>query len=289
MEQRQFRSEKHQQEFDEKGFVVLPYFDAAQIQELQQLYREYYHNRAQEGFHTLVNLPEVSIRKEIYHKIRAYYQPRLEEYLIDFEAFIASFAVKEPGEVSRIPLHLDWSVLDESRFTSLNNWVPLIDTNAENGCLCMLEGSHRYEFTWRGSSINNIATRSTGGGIMQEMVQRYPVRPLCMQAGTGVMYSHRMAHFSVPNLSSSPRIATSLVAIPQAAEPLHYHFNEDQSITQYRSSTDFYLNYQHGKTPSFGLNPWKTISPEDIGRQEDQVRALINLDGKVQAALASKN
>lgn len=280
-----FRDDDTQHRFDVNGYVVLPVFNAEEVEGMRRLYRKYYDGSPVQGFHTLINVEEPETRREIAREITEFYRPRLQEILLDYEPFIASFAVKEPGDSGRIPLHLDWAVVDEQEHISLNNWSPLTDTNAQNGCLCMLKGSHLHEFTYRGSNINFIAAASKGGSIMEEMVARYPVRPLPMKAGEMVLYSHKMAHFSMPNRSKSTRVAVSLVAIPQAAEPVHYHLNPDGSISKYQSGAEFYFNHRFGTDPEFGLTAESRIPAAEIGRIEDQVTALIDLDAKVKAQL----
>jgi ectoine hydroxylase-related dioxygenase (phytanoyl-CoA dioxygenase family) len=287
MQKHIFRNQEIQRKFDVNGYVVLPVFNAEEVAALQQLYHKYYDGESVQGFHTLINVEKPEIRGEIYREITGYYRPKMEEYLVDYEPFISSFAIKEPGDSGRIPLHLDWAVVDEKEFVSLNNWSPLTDTDGENGCLCMLKGSHLHEFTYRGSNINFIAAASKGGSIMQEMVERYPVRPLRMKAGEMVLYSHKMAHFSMPNRSRKTRVAVSMVAIPKAAEALHYHLNSDGSISRFQSGSEFYLNHRHGSEPRFGLSAEVRIPASEIGRIEDQVTALIDLDEKVKAVLAN--
>lgn len=287
MQKQIFRDPKIQHRFDVDGYVVLPVFSPKEVEAMRQLYHKYYDGSPVQGFHTLINVEKPETRREIAREIIAFYKPRLEEILVDYEPFIASFAIKEHGDSGRIPLHLDWAVVDEQQHISLNNWSPLTDTNAQNGCLCMLKGSHLHEFTYRGSNINFIAAASKGGSIMEEMVARYPVRPLAMKAGEMVLYSHKMAHFSMPNRSKKTRVAVSLVAIPGAAEPLHYHLNKDGSISQYESGAEFYFNHRFGTDPEFGLGSEVRIPSSEIGRIEDQVTALIDLDEKVKAALAN--
>ncbi|MEM6269674.1 MAG: phytanoyl-CoA dioxygenase family protein [Bacteroidota bacterium] len=279
-----FRDPDLQRQFDVSGYVVVRFFDANEVTALKKLYRKYYDGSPIQGFHTLINIKAPETRRQIYQDIAAAYRPQLAQYLIDYEPFIASFAIKEPGDSGRIPLHLDWSVVDEREHISLNNWGPLTDTNIDNGCLCMLKGSHLHEFSYRGSNINFIAVESPARNIMQEMVARYPIRPLRMQAGEMVLYSHKMAHFSMPNRSQTTRVATSLVAIPRGAQPVHYHLNPDGSITRFKSGREFYLHHQHGDLPRHGLTEPQTISPERIGCVEDQVSALIELDDKTRAA-----
>ena len=69
------------------------------------------------------------------------------------------------------------------------------------------------------------------------------------------------------------------------AGAVHYHLNDDGSITRYHSGSDFYFHHQHGSLPSHGLTEDQRIPADQIGRVEDQVTALTDLDQRVHAAL----
>jgi hypothetical protein len=101
-----FREEKYQTQFERDGYIVLPFYLADEIRELTDLYRRL-HPRDETGF-----------------PIAAYFQ--------DIKVICGSFIVKSPAPESAMCVHQDMTLVDESKYTGINIWVPLIDLNDEN-------------------------------------------------------------------------------------------------------------------------------------------------------------
>jgi len=53
-------------------------------------------------------------------------------------------------------VHQDMTLVDESKFSGINIWVPLVDLTEKNGVLQVLPGSHRIFPRYRGSTIPGI-------------------------------------------------------------------------------------------------------------------------------------
>lgn len=43
-----------------------------------------------------------------------------------------------------MPMHQDWTIVDETKFVALNIWTPLQQTTELNGTLEVIKGSHRW-------------------------------------------------------------------------------------------------------------------------------------------------
>ncbi len=63
---------------------------------------------------------------------------------------------KAPGEDSRLIMHQDMTLVDESEYSGINIWCPMIDLNETNGAIEVVPKSHRFYKTYRGSSIPDI-------------------------------------------------------------------------------------------------------------------------------------
>jgi ectoine hydroxylase-related dioxygenase (phytanoyl-CoA dioxygenase family) len=78
------------------------------------------------------------------------FDPRIEAVMNEYRAVVASFIVKEPQEpASKLDMHADSSVVDESHFMSANLWCPLVDTSPINGGLRIIPGSEHHYFPIR--------------------------------------------------------------------------------------------------------------------------------------------
>ncbi len=104
-----------------------------------------------------------------------------------------------PGENSDIPWHQDNGYGRLEPMTDVTVWVPLVDTDASNGCLQVVPGSHRQGLLDHGSAgINPVLREAHRVGDALEV-------PLA--AGEGIAFSGLTLHASGPNGSGQVRPA----------------------------------------------------------------------------------
>jgi hypothetical protein len=99
-------------------------------------------------------------------------------------------------------VHQDMTLVDESEYTGINIWCPLVDLNDNNGLLYALPESHRFFPTYRGASLPTIYKN------VYEEVKKYST-PLYLKAGKAVIFYQSILHWSKPNLSNSIRPVTN--------------------------------------------------------------------------------
>ena len=141
-----------QHSFDENGYVIVPFLDPQQIVELDSAYHSLSgESGLNKGWHATIHSDNPEYKRKISDAICAEFEHPAKKYVKDYKAVFANFTVKEPNrEDSQFNLHLDWSMTDETRFSSLTIWTPLIDITDNNGYLWVLKGSHKLGFTIRG-------------------------------------------------------------------------------------------------------------------------------------------
>lgn len=265
-----------EQELKENGFFITPVLESSEIQNAIDLVQAIPFKQKREGFKNIVHLDSYNDRKAIHRAIVNLLYPRIEALFSGYVPFIGSFAIKYQSETNNVPLHLDWSVLDEQVATSYNIWIPLQDVHEQNGCMGLLEKSHRFKPTIRGSLINHIATTEyCDQPILACMLKTYQNQTLPMKAGEALIYNHRMAHYSHPNFQEEPRLAISMVIVPRGTSPIHYHFEKDQSVSIFKSNTEFYLTYDMKSYPGDYLQKIGSIPGCDFGSLENQLDPLI--------------
>jgi hypothetical protein len=153
---------------------------------------------------------------------------------------VGSFAVKQPGPGSAMPIHQDWCVVDEDRWSSVSVWCALDDVSPERGPLAFWPGSHRLRVL-RGSGLPDPC------GPVAHMEDGFV--PLSLQAGEAVVYFHATIHRSAPNAGATTRVGAMLGLIPDGAEPIHFHRADDGTVEVCRAGTEFYLAYPFGEAP----------------------------------------
>lgn len=100
---------------------------------------------------------------------------------------------------SDIPLHQDNGYGQLDPMTDITVWMPLVDTDASNGGLCVVSGSHR------GGLLEH--DRAQINPVLIEASTEAPAVPIEARAGEGIAFSGLTIHGSGPNRSAEARPA----------------------------------------------------------------------------------
>jgi hypothetical protein len=244
-----FQDSLLQKDFDRKGYVLMPsLLDAPGIKVLLDLFQSYQTEYAG-PFHTSHFSTDTTYKRQVHDAIAGVVFPKVAPYLHDYVALFGNFMIKNPDPDFAMDLHADWAYVDEGKFRSAAVWIPLVDTNEENGCLGIIEGSHKVTNAVRGPLIRQ-STRDNE----PEWERRYGTL-LPMKAGDAIIYDHALLHYSLPNKSDKVRPAINLSMAPAAAAPWT-HFCQPEGANEIEvydvSDTDFYLRYTHFQRPETG-------------------------------------
>ncbi len=196
-----FRDQALQDAFEKDGVVVVPFYNEAEIKELTELYYRM-HPQDEKGFFPSTFSKDKNYRAVADTEIRRVCARAMEQYLQDIKVICGSFIVKSPGPESAMCVHQDMTLVDESKYTGMNIWVPLTDLTPENGALQILRGSHRLFPTYRGSTIPGIYEE------VSEEIKTY-LETLYLKAGEAVFFDQSIIHYSAANLSDKVRIVTN--------------------------------------------------------------------------------
>jgi ectoine hydroxylase-related dioxygenase (phytanoyl-CoA dioxygenase family) len=111
------------------------------------------------------------------------------------------FIIKHPDERRRtdIPWHQDNGYGRLEPPLDLTVWIALDECTKDNGCLWVLPGSER----------GDMQPHTNIGGLRGVAIDATGV-PLQMAAGTAALFGSLMLHRSLPNLTSTPRVALYL-------------------------------------------------------------------------------
>ncbi len=196
-----FRDDAHQESFEKNGFLVVPFYTPEEVQELKALYYKL-HPEDEKGFFPSTFSKDKNYRATADAEIRRICLRSMDKYLQDIKTICGSFIVKSPGPESAMCVHQDMTLVDESKYTGINIWVPLVDLTPVNGVLQVLRGSHRIFPTYRGSTIPGIYDE------VSEQIKPY-LETLYLKAGEAVFFDQSIIHYSGANLSNEVRIVTN--------------------------------------------------------------------------------
>jgi hypothetical protein len=231
-----FQDAQLQQEMEQRGFVVVPFYKEAEVEELRSIFG-HQHSGDVQGFFSSTFSLDTAYREKANDAIIRIGQRRMDELLVDYKVWCGSFLVKASDENSALSVHQDMTLVDESRFAGFNIWCPLLDLNEENGPLMVLPGSHRIVPTLRGSTIPGIY-EDTHELIFQLMETLY------VKAGTAVIFDQSIIHASPPNRSGKLRVVTNtFFTHPDARIQTCYHDKEKGMIEVFEQEDSFMTEY----------------------------------------------
>lgn len=233
------------QEFKSEGFVVIKDFlSNSEVLGLSEYYNEHPAEK-NSGFHTTLHDSRPDYRESVTNEVNNLFYPKAKALLKDYKPVFSCFTVKEPDTNSGFDLHLDWSMVNEKKFTSITIWSPLTDITDTNGYLWVLPKSHQFEYTIRGGPGLNLWCNKKPN----ELNQRFSITKLKLKKGDAVIYDHRLFHGSPANQTENRRIAINYSSIPIHAESLHYQFTDNCQVEAFKVSNGFYHTHMLNTLP----------------------------------------
>jgi hypothetical protein len=242
--QRVFKDAQLQEEFEKNGYVIVDFYNAEEIQSATDLYYKI-HPKDEKGFYPATYSFDKKFRDEMDKGLKEIDSRSIENYLTDIKVVCASYIVKTPGPDSGMSIHQDMSLVDESKYTGINIWVPLVDLSVKNGALFILPGSHRIFPTYRGSSIREFFS-----DVMDDMLDY--LHPVLVKAGQAVIFDQSIIHYSPPNFSEEIRIVTNTYFCHKDTEFRTYFWDnttEEKFVEGFVQDDNFMLDYEQ-----FGAN-----------------------------------
>lgn len=235
---RVFADEKLQQQFERDGYVIVDFYTPEQIAELDALYHKL-HPVDEKGFYPSTFSSDKNYRTEADKEIRRVGDSWISKNLIDYKVMCGSFIVKYPGPDSIMCTHQDMTLVDETKYTGINIWCPLVDLTDYNGVLKAIPGSHRLVPTYRGSTIAGLYDD------VQTEILDY-MQPMYLKAGQAIIFDQSIIHFSPPNISDKIRITTNIYFTHKESEFQICYWNKEMGnkVEVFEQDDTFMTNFE---------------------------------------------
>lgn len=231
-----FRNPDLQRQFDEDGFVQIQLMLPEDIAALREMYGQFFPESPQ-AFHSSSYLSDFEKKKEISDAIVAVLSPRIAEIFQDYTVFGSAFLTKNTGKSGQMPMHQDWTIVDEKEAIAVNIWTPLQAADAVNGSLQVLKGSHAFLPVLRAPSLPFFYES------YQEAIQEN-LTLLEVQAGEAVVLNQATIHASPPNMSEEVRLAIT-TGLKTAGAPMRFHYEtEPGKLEVFAMEDDFLLRFE---------------------------------------------
>jgi ectoine hydroxylase-related dioxygenase (phytanoyl-CoA dioxygenase family) len=237
-----FKNPELQQKFDKDGFVVISLLESDDVNKLAALYKEV-QPESFKGFSSTIYNQDITLKKSTSEKIGSIVRQRIDNYFGVFRPLGSSFLCKTPGEDSIMPVHQDWTIVDESVFDSITVWMPLVDVDKRNGAMKVLPGSHKFSDALRSPTLHGVFQN-----IHPQIEEK--MQWLKVKAGEAVVFSQALLHASPPNLSENERVIATFGLVHEQAKLSFVHRNNEGLVEQYAIDDDFFLTYNNiGQAP----------------------------------------
>jgi hypothetical protein len=225
---------------EKNGYAIFDFPNPGRLDQLHVILSELIQQKQNaaaddQGFYFASFDSDSAFRKKVHDLIAAEMEPVIQQYFPEYKAVVANIILKEPGD-REVPLHQDWSFVDETHHLSYAIWVPLCETTRENGGLFVLDGSHQWFSNYRSTKVNT------------KCIDLYPhlkqhLKFMEIKKGQGVIFNHRLMHYTPPNITNTNRIVAQTAIIPKTVQPFFpYRESDDQDITIYQVNDAFFIN-----------------------------------------------
>jgi hypothetical protein len=235
-----FINQSHQNEFNKKGFIKIPFLSQDQIKYLDRFFDDIHPELPQSGFISGSYFSDWEYKKKASDEIIKIFTPSYNRIFKNYTAFGGSFLFKIPSENSDLVLHQDWTIVDEKKFVAINCWVPLCDTNVENGTLMVLPGAHNLNFpVYRAPTLNFFFTGN------EDIVMSHLV-PMNAKAGEAVILNQSLVHYSPPNRSGEIRKAIT-AGVKSEGAPMQFFFKNKNAevLDVFEMDENFLIKFEN--------------------------------------------
>ncbi|MBL1280263.1 MAG: phytanoyl-CoA dioxygenase family protein [Fluviicola sp.] len=227
-----------QRKFDEDGFVKISLLSEQEVDTLAKMRMEYFPEKGSVFFSSSY-LDDFNLKTEISNKITDIISQSLSKQCVNYRLIGAAYLIKGIGKHSEMPLHQDWTIVDEQQFYAANVWIPLTDTDEKNGTLELMKGSHKWNEALRAPTLP-----MSFAGLGDKIKSKLTIVPA--KKGEVIILNQATIHYSKPNMTDDirPAITTGLIS-QKASLKFHYWDKERNQIEEFAQEDDFLLRFEN--------------------------------------------
>lgn len=268
-----FVHDKYQKDFEQNGYVVLPLLSTETINRLRGIYDQYIDSNNITSFTSTNLLNNKPIRLEIANEITKEIKHALEQYFNNITFWHPAFLIKPFGENTEFKLHQDWTFVDEEKYISGHIWIPLNNTDFNNGTICVIPCTHYANVkTLRAHTIHELFRG-------REDVLKDLCIPVPLKIGEAIIFQHSLVHYSPNNISNEHRVAVSC-GFNTAGANIITHYRNRENIEVYSMPQNFVFEYddfnQLNKIPHNGTLLKVIADQKHNALSNEELRALFS-------------
>ncbi len=223
-----------QADFERHGFIVTRLLSAEQVKVLLNFYRQHIREEVS-GLFESSRHNTYAVNRSINQAIREQVAIAGQDLFVPCRLYGGTFMVKSCSDSEVLPLHQDWSVVEE-KYRTMFLWCPLVDVTVVNGCLFLLPGSHLYFQSLRSGSYPSDRF------ILPPELHKHTL-DIPLKAGEAILYSDDVFHGSYANNGECDRTVVTARIMEQDANLVYFHKASEQYVDVYQANAEFYLTH----------------------------------------------
>ena len=214
--------------FRKKGYAIFKINDLNLLNDLSLLFETEFPDVFENIFVSHFN-DNFAKNKLVSNSILEVLKSEINSHFKNYQSIIGHYVSKVDSKNDFFNLHQDWSYVDEARYEVGHLWIPLIDVTKENGCMFVLEKTHR-DGQLRSASFGINSTP------LNESLED-KITTLELKKGEFLFYHPALFHGSFPNNTSIKRTAV-IAPFTDKEAPLYYY---DKIDGRKNIKSDFFL------------------------------------------------
>lgn len=228
-----------QKQFEQDGFVKIKLLPNETLALLNEKCSGYFPEDS-EYFFSSSYLNDFEKKEKISNEIVHLISPSLASYFVNYRSIGAAFLIKGKGAKSEMPMHQDWSIVEESIYFALNVWIPLVPTDETNGTLEVMKGSHNWINAKRAPTLPFPFE-----GHQEKIKQHLSI--INTEPGEVVVLNQALIHYSKPNLSGKIRPAITLGVVSKQADLGLFYWDKENpnQLEKFEQEDDFLLKFEN--------------------------------------------
>jgi hypothetical protein len=237
-----FKDKILQAELEQNGFIVIPFLNTDEVEKLNLFYSSVHNNQDPphfiEDIHMTTWCTDLEYKLNVSTNLIQLFTEPSNRYFDKIRRLNNVFIVKKSGKQTSFKVHQDWNVVDETKYQSVNVWIPLQDVDESTGALWVLKGSHKLNRKIRGAGYlfpdyGNYTSELEKAAVLVKL-----------KAGEAIVFYHSVIHGSPPNMGNKNREAACFSVIPEEA-PLCIYFQpeKEKTLEVHQPMDDFMFHY----------------------------------------------
>jgi hypothetical protein len=234
-----FKDPELQKQFDEEGYVKIFLLPGEDVNQLKSLFTHYFPDPSSD-FYSSSYENSYPAKKKMSDEIGLIMHPNLEKVFVDYTWFGSAFLSKGNGPRSEMPMHQDWTIVDEQNYVAINIWTPLQDTNEENGTIEVIPGSHQWHTSLRAPTLPFYFE-----GYQHELKPKLVA--IHAKANEAIVLNQSIIHYSKPNTTKDVRVAVTTGIKTKNAPMLFHYWNKEEpgKIELFEQEEDFLIRFEN--------------------------------------------